>query len=101
MSEKDDKVDKGAIQDLDLTGEVENASEVKEPKFSKLHPREILRFAGKILLVAAIIFIAVALAESFFGDCNKGVEKVWNFTSVALNSIVSLILGFYFGKKDT
>jgi hypothetical protein len=29
----------------------------------------------------------------------KGISEVWEFSKVFLNSIISLVLGLYFGKK--
>ena len=53
--------------------------------------------AKKILFVSAIIFVLIAVAQSFIKS--NGVEKVWDYSSVALNSIISVIIGYYFGKE--
>ena len=53
--------------------------------------------AKKILLVAAVVFVLIAAAQAF--SDRSGVEKVWDYSSVALNSIISVIIGYYFGKE--
>lgn len=68
-------------------------------KFENVTPKDKFKLAARILAFAAVFFVVFALLESFFSD-HDGVEKVWDFASVALNSIVSLIIGYYFGTKD-
>ena len=34
-----------------------------------------------------------------FMDDAKGVSEVWEYSKVFLNSIISLVLGLYFGQK--
>ncbi|GAC1417354.1 MAG: hypothetical protein NVS1B13_14270 [Flavisolibacter sp.] len=62
--------------------------------------QDIFKLAKRILLFCAIIFIIVAFLRSYFDEKNKGVAEVWDYSKVILNSITSLVLGLYFGKKD-
>jgi len=59
--------------------------------------KDIFQLAKKILIWCAILYIIVATARIFFE--NKGTIEVWDYTKVVLNSIVSLVLGLYFGSK--
>jgi hypothetical protein len=59
---------------------------------------DVFQFAKSILAVIGILFIIIALCRMFYAD-NKGVAEVWDYSKVALNSIASLVLGLYFGKK--
>ncbi len=59
--------------------------------------KDIFQLAKKILIWCAILYIIVATARIFFET--KGTIEVWDYTKVVLNSIVSLVLGLYFGSK--
>ena len=66
--------------------------------FENVTDKDKFRLAAKILLIAAVIFVIIAVIQCYLGNDNEAVNKVWSFSSVALNSIVSLIIGYYFGK---
>ena len=59
---------------------------------------DIFQLANRILAVVAVLFFIIALCRMFCVD-SKGVAEVWEYSKVALNSIASLVLGLYFGKK--
>ncbi len=59
-----------------------------------------LKLAKGILIFAFIILIGSAAAVIFYNG-KEGVEKVWGFISTAINSIVSIIIGYYFASKHT
>jgi hypothetical protein len=71
-------------------------------------PYDIFRLAQRILLVCAIIFITLALIRIFYPLLlvrypslpEDGVSEVWEYSKTALNSIVSLVLGLYFGSSQ-
>lgn len=68
-----------------------------------VNPYDIFRLAKGILIVAAGIYVLLALTRIFYegSDGNtQGVEEVWEYSKVFLNSIVSLVLGLYFGAKQ-
>jgi len=58
--------------------------------------KDILALAKKILLFCFFLFVIIALVRGIFPD-SKGAQDVWDFSKVAINSIVSLVLGLYFG----
>jgi len=71
--------------------------EPKYPVSPKVTERDKFRLAKYILLIAVFIFFVVAV---FYGSVDKNAaEKIWNFTSVAVNSIVTLVIGYYFGTQ--
>lgn len=68
---------------------------------------DIFRLAQRILGVAALIYLILALIRIFYpghvepeGEYdNSGIVEVWEYSKVFLNSVISLILGLYFGAK--
>jgi hypothetical protein len=88
---------------LDFGTEPENSSlKIKKEK-DHVNPYDIFRLAKGILIVATIIYATLALIRIFYkGDnCNnEGIKEVWEYSKVFLNSIVSLVLGLYFGAKQ-
>ena len=67
--------------------------------------RDIFRLAKSILLIATAVYLLMALLRIFLPspDPTKGgtdnMKDVWDYTKVFLNSIISLVLGLYFGAK--
>lgn len=73
-------------------------------KFERQHVNsyDIFRLAKRILLACAIIYVMLASVRIFYsGETgnNEGIKEVWEYSKVLLNSIVSLVLGLYFGSK--
>jgi hypothetical protein len=66
--------------------------------FIPLTDRDIFNLAKAILLTCAIIFISFAVLRIIFCT-NDGMKDVWDYLKIILNSIISLVLGLYFGKK--
>ena len=75
-------------------------------------PLHIFKLAKQILIVSSVIFVTFALLRIFHPfleyklQSNKycsseGIKEVWDYSKVALNSIVSLVLGLYFGSKHS
>lgn len=63
--------------------------------------RDIFKLAKYILAVAAVLYFIVGGCRIFLGT--EGVKEVWEFSKVFLSSIISLVLGLYFGhghKKE-
>lgn len=67
--------------------------------------KDIFRLAKSILLIATAVYLLMALLRIFLPspDPAKGgadnMKDVWDYTKVFLNSIISLVLGLYFGAK--
>ena len=95
------------VEDLEEQPEVfedVQPGEKDEPIFrispgGKVSDKDIFNLAKSILMWCAVIFIIIALLRAFLFD-NAGVTDVWDFSKVALNSIISLVLGLYFGAKS-
>lgn len=75
-------------------------------EFYQTEPKDVSDFdiftlAKKILAVCAVIFLLLAIYRMSPNSTldKEGVKDVWDFSKVALNSIVSLVLGLYFGSK--
>jgi len=63
---------------------------------------DIFRLAKSILIVAAVIYLLLALIRIFYsGNPNNpdGIKEVWEYSKVFLNSVISLVLGLYFGSN--
>ncbi len=72
---------------------------------SDVNPYDIFRLAKGILIVATGIYLLLALIRIFYpantnSNSNEGVKEVWEYSKVFLNSIVSLVLGLYFGSSQ-
>jgi hypothetical protein len=65
---------------------------------SKVSEKDIFKLAKIILLACSIFFFIIAMFKIFMDDA-KGVSEVWEYSKVFLNSIISLVLGLYFGQK--
>lgn len=57
--------------------------------------KEIFKLAKRILLICTILYLIIAIFRML--NETKGVIEVWEYSKVILNSIVSLVLGLYFG----
>lgn len=62
-------------------------------------PREIFRFAKWILGVGVALFTLIALLRIFGWGNTEATKEVWDYTKVAINSIISIVIGFYFGNR--
>ena len=71
--------------------------EIQLYEIAQVTERDKLRLAKWILVAAALIFIGVTLLQIFY--TSPATNKVWDYSSVALNSIVCVIIGYYFGSK--
>lgn len=56
------------------------------------------RLAKLILIFSAILYVLVIVAYIVLPEKAK---EVWEHAKVVLNSIVTLVIGFYFGRKET
>jgi hypothetical protein len=62
--------------------------------------QDIFKLGKTILLFVFIIFVLISVLRIVM-DESKGVVDVWDFCKIVLNSITSLVLGLYFGKKSS
>jgi hypothetical protein len=83
-------------QDIDIWEEEDDASPLIEE--NKVTDKDILNLGKVVLAVCAIIFVIIAVVRIIFPT--EETKEVWDFSKVALNSIVSVIIGLYFGKKS-
>jgi len=75
----------------------DNKSELFQLKKEKVSDKDIFNLAKNILLSCAVIYLILAVLRiKCDGD---GVKDVWEYSKVFLNSIISLVLGLYFGAK--
>lgn len=63
-----------------------------------LPPEMLFKFGKQVLLVVAIMLLAVS-ATRIALDGNESAKQVWDYATVFLNSVASLVLGYYFGKR--
>jgi hypothetical protein len=62
--------------------------------------QDIFKLGKIILLVCAILFVMVAALKMLSDPSHaQAVNDVWEFSKIILNSLTSLVLGLYFGKK--
>ncbi len=89
---------------LDLGTEPENSSLKIKLEKDSVNPYDIFRLAKGILITATAIYLILAFIRIFYtgtDTCNTdGIKEVWEYSKVLLNSIVSLVLGLYFGAKQ-
>ncbi len=62
-------------------------------------PEMLFKFGKQILAVVAVLFVAGSTVRIWLHD-NEGAKEVWGYATVFLNSVASLVLGYYFGKRD-
>lgn len=65
---------------------------------AKVSERDIFRLAKLILIICTGIYVLIALFKMIL-EKEKGIDDVWEYSKVVLNSIISLVLGLYFGQK--
>jgi hypothetical protein len=61
-----------------------------------LGPLDKLKFAKGILICVGVIFVVTGIANISIQSDVAG--QVWNFVSAVANSLVAVIIGYYFGK---
>jgi len=74
---------------------------------SDVNSWDIFLLAKWILAVSASIYLILGLIRIYFPGVkladgtydNEGIKEVWEYSKVFLNSIISLVLGLYFGAK--
>jgi cell division protein FtsL len=74
----------------------------QEAKFERkdVPPEKLFGFAKVILLFLFFLFLIIVSISIIFIN-NEEVRKIWSFSSVAINSLVSVLIGYYFtGKKQ-
>jgi hypothetical protein len=79
---------------------------VKKPlKIEKTDVSEYdkFKFAKWVIGIAVGIYLAFALIRIFYTDPagydKSGIKDVWEYSKVVINSVISLVLGLYFGTK--
>jgi hypothetical protein len=70
---------------------------ISEPK--DVSDKDIFKLAKWILAVCAGFFLLIIILRVSLDQQNKGAIEVWEYAKVLLNSIISLVLGLYFGAK--
>nr|WP_322624049.1 hypothetical protein [uncultured Flavobacterium sp.] len=86
-----------------------SSARIEDSIFAKNNVSEydIFILAKRILAFSTSIFVGLALLRMFVpiwykGETTEtlsGIVEVWDFSKVAINSIISLVLGLYFGAK--
>lgn len=87
-----------ANDEIEEFGDEPSNSEDLKLVTSKVSEKDVFILAKVILLVCAIIYVVIALFKIYLNDA-KGISEVWEYSKVFLNSIISLVLGLYFGQK--
>ena len=90
----DDSNEKSQKQTEDWGSDEGGRLDIKAQDVSE---KDKFKLATRILLVAAIAYMLIAICYivSFPGK----MVDVWDYSKVFLNSLISIILGYYFGKK--
>lgn len=70
---------------------------ITEPK--DVSDKDIFKLAKWILAICAGFFLLIMILRISVDQENKGAIEVWEYAKVLLNSIISLVLGLYFGAK--
>jgi hypothetical protein len=60
--------------------------------------KDIFKLAKVILLFCGLAYILIAVLK-IFSPVSEAVDEVWDHATVFLTSIISLVLGLYFGQK--
>ncbi|EPH6582561.1 hypothetical protein ACS0KT_000697 [Vibrio cholerae] len=96
VAEESKTVDISGFEDSE-TGDVTQVSE-----------KDRLSFAKSVLLCLFILVVIVFISSYNFVESNPGrqdivsvVNSILDITKTAVPSIVTLVLGFYFGRKDS
>ncbi len=64
--------------------------------------RDIFQLAQNILISAVLLYLILAVLTMIWGwNSTKYdiVKEIWDYSKVFINSIISLVLGLYFGNK--
>ncbi|WP_339926416.1 hypothetical protein [uncultured Cyclobacterium sp.] len=88
----------------------ESSSSILRTTKEIVNEYDIFRLANWILAICAFVYISFGLIRIYYPGYqvvenglkvykNEGIVEVWEYTKVFLNSIISLILGLYFGAK--
>jgi hypothetical protein len=75
---------------------------VEVSKEDDVSPKDVFRFAKQVLLYLLGLYTLIAVSYLVFSQINgnkEAIKDVWDFTKVAVNSLVSLVIGFYFGNR--
>ncbi|MCY7349824.1 MAG: hypothetical protein LH606_04045 [Cytophagaceae bacterium] len=64
-----------------------------------LPPEMLFKFGKQVLAVVALMLVAVSATRIALNG-NDSAKQVWDYATVFLNSVASLVLGYYFGKRD-
>ena len=89
---------------------LESSSSILKTTKEIVNEYDIFRLANWILAISALVYITFGLIRIYYPGYevvengtkvykNEGIVEVWEYTKVFLNSIISLILGLYFGAK--
>jgi len=65
---------------------------------TEVSDKDIFRLGKFILLFCGLAYIFIA-ALKIIQPASEAVDEVWNHATVFLTSIISLVLGLYFGQK--
>lgn len=106
MTTNDSSIDDWGSESLQSSqsGPIVNASK------SSVNEYDIFQLAKWILSVATVVYVSFGIIRIYHPGneiivngqktySNEGIIEVWEYTKVFLNSIISLILGLYFGAK--
>lgn len=87
---------------------IESVYDQRSVHVGKVSQRDVLRFAKEILcgLLLLVVFVfGTSYASAWLEPSNDTLTNVVNtildITKTAVPSIVTLVLGFYFGRKDS
>lgn len=72
---------------------------LQQKKPANVTPFAVFELGKWVLGIATAIFVGLALIRMFYRENTEAVKEVWEYSRVVLNSIVSLVLGLYFGSK--
>lgn len=82
--------------------EPEQESYIQKEKVN-VSPYDVFKLGTWVLLTSTIIFVVFAMIRIFYHDDKNedAIKEVWDFSKVLINSIVTLVLGLYFGRKES
>lgn len=90
--------DMDSLSVIELDGS-DNKSDIEIKTNNDITPREIFRLAKWILGVGVGLFTLIALFRIAGWGNTEATKEVWDYTKVAINSIISIVIGFYFGNR--
>lgn len=64
---------------------------------AEVSPLDKFKLAKLILIFATLLYVLAAIAYILIPE---GTREIWDHAKVLLNSIVTLVIGFYFGSKE-